>query len=126
MSENNKNNYRMPPPAQEPPAGLPPETSRRILQEGSAEPPAALPPETSKRILQEGLPPGTSKRILQAGSPEELEYEEEFEIQITTQKGSSIKIETSSYDKLDDLLDKAFTTYKRLTKEESRSIGKKQ
>ncbi len=42
---------------------------------------------------------------------EEEEYEEEFEIEITTQKGSSIKVETSSYDKLDDLLDKAFTTY---------------
>ena len=81
-------------------------------------PPAAEPPA--------GLPPETSRRILQAGSAEEAEYEEEFEIQITTQKGSSIKIETSSYDKLDNLLDKAFTTYKRLTKEESKNIEKKQ
>ena len=104
MSNNNKkNNDRMPPPSPEPPAGLPPGTARRILQAGSPEPPA-------------GLPPGTARRILQAGSPEESEYVEEFEIQINTQKGSSIKIETSSYDKLDDLLDKAFTTYKRLTK----------
>ena len=50
---------------------------------------------------------------------EEEEYEEEFEIEIRTQKGSSIKVESSSYNKLDDLLDKAFNTYKRLEKEES-------
>jgi hypothetical protein len=50
---------------------------------------------------------------------EEGEYEEEFEIEIRTQKGSSIKVESSSYNKLDDLLDKAFNTYKRLEKEES-------
>ena len=48
---------------------------------------------------------------------EEEEYEEEFEIEITTQKGSSIKVESSSYNKLDDLLEKAFNTYKRLAKE---------
>jgi hypothetical protein len=52
-------------------------------------------------------------------STEEEEYEEEFEIEIRTQKGSSIKVESSSYNKLDDLLDKAFNTYKRLEKEES-------
>ena len=52
--------------------------------------------------------------------------EEEFEIEITTQKGSSIKVETSSYDKLDDLLDKAFTTYKQLAKEESGDVAEKQ
>lgn len=52
-------------------------------------------------------------------STEEEEYEEEFEIEIRTQKGSSIKVELSSYNKLDDLLDKAFNTYKRLEKEES-------
>jgi hypothetical protein len=57
---------------------------------------------------------------------EEEEYEEEFEIAITTQKGSSIKVESSSYNKLDDLLDKAFNTYKRLEKEESGEIDDKQ
>jgi hypothetical protein len=56
---------------------------------------------------------------------EEEEYEEEFEIAITTQKGSSIKVETTSYDKLNDLLDKAFTTYKRLSKEESGEVDEK-
>jgi hypothetical protein len=57
---------------------------------------------------------------------EEEEYEEEFEIEIKTQKGSSIKIETTSYNKLDDLLDKAFNTYKRLEKEESGEVNEKQ
>ena len=57
---------------------------------------------------------------------EEEEYEEEFEIAITTQKGSSIKVESSSYNKLDDLLDKAFNTYKRLAKEESGEVEDKQ
>jgi len=47
------------------------------------------------------------------------EYEEEFEIEIRTQKGSTIKVETTSYNKLDNLLDKAFNTYRRLAKEES-------
>ena len=56
---------------------------------------------------------------------EEEEYEEEFEIEITTQKGSSIKIESSSYNKLDDLLEKAFNTYKRLAKEESGGVDEK-
>ena len=56
---------------------------------------------------------------------EEEEYEEEFEIEITTQKGSSIKVESSSYNKLDDLLEKAFNTYKRLTKEESGEVDEK-
>ncbi len=55
----------------------------------------------------------------------EEEYEEEFEIEIRTQKGSSIKVETSSYKKLDDLLEKAFTTYKRLAKEESGEVQEK-
>jgi hypothetical protein len=75
-----------------------------------------------------GLPPGPPRRPPAAAGPpaEEEEYEEEFEIQITTQKGSSIKIETSSYDKLDDLLDKAFTTYKRLSKEEYGEVEEKQ
>ena len=54
------------------------------------------------------------------------EYEEEFEIEIRTQKGSSIKVESSSYDKLDDLLDKALNTYKRLEKEESGEVNEKQ
>ena len=57
---------------------------------------------------------------------DEEEYEEEFEIAITTQKGSSIKVESSSYNKLDDLLDKAFNTYKRLAKEESGEVEDKQ
>ena len=55
----------------------------------------------------------------------EEEYEEEFEIEITTQKGSSIKVESSSYNKLDDLLEKAFNTYKRLAKEESGGVDEK-
>jgi hypothetical protein len=50
---------------------------------------------------------------------EKEEYEEEFEIEIRTQKGSSIKVESTSYSKLDDLLDKAFNIYKRLEKQES-------
>ncbi|HEX5187385.1 MAG TPA: hypothetical protein VFV86_10900 [Nitrososphaeraceae archaeon] len=53
------------------------------------------------------------------------EYEEEFEIEIRTQKGSSIKVESSSYDKLDDLLNKAFDIYKRLEKEESGEVDEK-
>jgi hypothetical protein len=57
---------------------------------------------------------------------EEGEYEEEFEIEIRTQKGSSIKVESSSYNKLDDLLDKAFNIYKRLEKEESGEVDEKQ
>ncbi len=57
---------------------------------------------------------------------DEEEYEEEFEIEITTQKGSSIKVESSSYNKLDDLLDKAFNNYKRLAKEESGEVNEKQ
>ena len=72
-----------------------------------------------------GLPPGPPRRPLPAGTEEE-EYEEEFELEITTQKGSSIKVETSSYDKLDDLLNKAFTNYKRLAKEESGDVAEKQ
>ena len=58
-------------------------------------------------------------------STEEEEYEEEFEVEIRTQKGSSIKVESSSYNKLDDLLDKAFNTYKRLEKEESGEVEEK-
>jgi hypothetical protein len=58
-------------------------------------------------------------------STEEEEYEEKFEIEIRTQKGSSIKVESSSYNKLDDLLDKAFNTYKRLEKEESGEVEEK-
>lgn len=61
------------------------------------------------------------------GSTEgEEEYEEEFEIAITTQKGSSIKVESSSYNKLDGLLEKAFNAYKRLEKEESGEVHEKQ
>jgi hypothetical protein len=61
-----------------------------------------------------------------AQTKDEEEYEEEFEIEITTQKGSSIKVESSSYNKLDDLLDKAFNNYKRLAKEESGEVNEKQ
>jgi hypothetical protein len=50
---------------------------------------------------------------------EEEEYEEEFEIEVTLHKGSSIKVKSSSYNKLDELLEKAFNTYRRLAKEES-------
>ena len=56
---------------------------------------------------------------------EEEEFEEEFEIEIATQKGSSIKVESSSYNKLDDLLEKAFTTYQRLSKEDSGEVEEK-
>ena len=59
------------------------------------------------------------------GLEEEGEYEEEFEIEIRTQKDSSIKIETSSYNKLDDLLEKAFNTYKRLAQEEAGNVDEK-
>ena len=55
----------------------------------------------------------------------EQEYEEEFEIEITTQKGSSIKIETSSYNKLDALIEKEFTAYKRLRREDSEDVEQK-
>ena len=50
---------------------------------------------------------------------EEEEYEEKFEIEVTLHKGSSIKIESSSYNELHELLEKAFNTYRRLAKEES-------
>jgi hypothetical protein len=59
-----------------------------------------------------------SKTIITTPSTDEEDYEEEFEIEIKTQKGSSIKVKSSSYNKLEDLLDKAFTNYQRLTKEE--------
>ena len=52
-------------------------------------------------------------------TPAEEEYEENFKIEISTQKGSSIRVETSSYNKLDNLIDKALSTYTRLTSEES-------
>ncbi|MGI9009893.1 MAG: hypothetical protein ACXW0J_05675 [Nitrososphaeraceae archaeon] len=66
----------------------------------------------------------TTTTVSSAGE-EEQEYEEKFEIEITTQKGSSIKIETSSYNKLDSLIEKAFTTYKRLSSEESGDVEQK-
>jgi len=52
-------------------------------------------------------------------TPAEEEYEEKFKIEISTQKGSSIRVETSSYNKLDNLIDRALSTYTRLTSEES-------
>lgn len=57
---------------------------------------------------------------------EEEEYEEKFKIEISTQKGSSIRVETSSYNKLDDLIDKALNTYTRLTGEESGQVEQQQ
>ena len=56
----------------------------------------------------------------------EEEYEEKFKIEISTQKGSSIRVETSSYNKLDDLIDKALNTYTRLTSEESGQVEQQQ
>ena len=56
----------------------------------------------------------------------EEEYEEKFKIEISTQKGSSIRVETSSYNKLDDLIDKALNTYTRLTGEESGQLEQQQ
>ena len=38
------------------------------------------------------------------------EYEESFKIEVTTGKGSPIKVETSSYSKLRNLLDEALNT----------------
>ena len=60
-----------------------------------------------------------SETIEKTGNREEEEYEEEFEIEVTLHKGSSIKVESSSYNKLDELLEKAFNTYRRLAKKES-------
>ena len=54
------------------------------------------------------------------------EYEEEFEIEVRTQKGSSIKVVSSSFKKLDELLEKSITTYQRLSKEGSREVNEKQ
>ena len=59
-------------------------------------------------------------------TPAEEEYEEKFKIQISTQKGSSIRVETSSYNKLDDLIDKALNIYTRLTGEESGQVEQQQ
>ena len=53
------------------------------------------------------------------------EYEEEFEIEVRTPKGSSIKVASSSFKKLDELLDKAITTQQRLSKEGSGDIDEK-
>jgi hypothetical protein len=55
----------------------------------------------------------------------EEEYEEEFNIEIRTQKGSAIKVESTSFNKLDELLDKAFNNYQRLAKEESGGVDEK-
>ena len=59
-------------------------------------------------------------------TPAEEEYEEKFKIQISTQKGSSIRVETSSFNKLDNLIDKALSTYTRLTSEESGQVEQQQ
>jgi len=56
----------------------------------------------------------------------EEEYEEKFKIEISTQKGSSIRVETSSFNKLDNLIDKALSTYTRLTNEESGQVEQQQ
>jgi hypothetical protein len=60
------------------------------------------------------------------GTPTEEEYEEKFKIEISTQKGSSIRVETSSFNKLDNLIDKALSTYTRLTSEESGQVEQQQ
>ena len=70
-------------------------------------------------------PPPPSHHGSSPALEEDGEYEEKFEIEIRTQKGSSIKIETSSYNKLDNLLEKAFNTYKRLAKEDSGNVDEK-
>ena len=59
-------------------------------------------------------------------TPAEQEYEEKFKIEISTQKGSSIRVETSSFNKLDNLIDKALSTYTRLTSEESGQVEQQQ
>ena len=59
-------------------------------------------------------------------TPAEEEYEEKFKIEISTQKGSSIRVETSSFNKLDNLIDKALSTYTRLTSEESGQVEQQQ
>ena len=59
-------------------------------------------------------------------TPTEEEYEEKFKIEISTQKGSSIRVETSSFNKLDYLIDKALSTYTRLTSEESGQVEQQQ
>jgi hypothetical protein len=46
----------------------------------------------------------------------EEEYEEKFKIEISTQKGSSIRVETSSYNKLNDLIDKALNSNNNINK----------
>ena len=56
----------------------------------------------------------------------EEEYEEKFKIEISTQKGSSIRVETSSFNRLDNLIDKALSTYTRLTSEESGQVEQQQ
>jgi hypothetical protein len=73
---------------------------------------------SDKDMLDEQRNSETTEKIGDREEEEE-EYEEEFEIEITSHKGSSIKVESSSYNKLDELLEKAFNTYRRLAKEES-------
>jgi hypothetical protein len=73
---------------------------------------------SDKDMLDEQRTSETTEKI-ENREEEEEEYEEEFEIEITSHKGSSIKVESSSYNKLDELLEKAFNTYRRLAKEES-------
>ncbi|HEU4482335.1 MAG TPA: hypothetical protein VFR65_04710 [Nitrososphaeraceae archaeon] len=54
------------------------------------------------------------------------EYVESFEIEVTTEKGSPIKVETSSYSKLRNLLDEALNTYNKLKSEESTETDEQQ
>jgi hypothetical protein len=54
------------------------------------------------------------------------EYEESFKLEVTTGKGSSIKVETSSYSKLRDLVNEALNTYNKLKKEESTETDEQQ
>ena len=80
---------------------------------------------SNNKILAPPPQPSTKGPPAGLGSKGE-EYKEEFEIEIRTQKGSSIKVETTSYNKLDDLLDKVFTNYQRLANEESGEVNEKQ
>lgn len=54
------------------------------------------------------------------------EYVESFEIEVTTGKGSPIKVETSSYSKLRNSLDEALNTYNKLKSEESTQTDEQQ
>ena len=54
------------------------------------------------------------------------EYEENFVIEVRTQKGSPIKAESSAFKKIGELLERAIATHQRLSKEESGEVAEKQ